>query len=32
MSLEQRVNIVGPICESADQLGTDRWLAADRRG
>lgn len=22
----RRVSIVGPICESADQLGTDRWL------
>jgi bifunctional diaminopimelate decarboxylase / aspartate kinase len=24
--LTQRVNVVGPICESADQLGVDRWL------
>ena len=24
--LSQRVNVVGPICESADVLGTDRWL------
>ena len=22
----QRVNVVGPICETADQLGADRWL------
>jgi diaminopimelate decarboxylase/aspartate kinase len=24
--MSQRVNVVGPICESADVLGTDRWL------
>ena len=24
--LSRRVNVVGPICESADQLGADRWL------
>jgi len=24
--LSQRVNVVGPICETADQLGGDRWL------
>jgi bifunctional diaminopimelate decarboxylase / aspartate kinase len=24
--LSRRVSIVGPICETADQLGTDRWL------
>jgi len=24
--LTQRVNVVGPICETADQLGADRWL------
>jgi diaminopimelate decarboxylase/aspartate kinase len=24
--LSQRVNVVGPICETADQLGADRWL------
>jgi diaminopimelate decarboxylase/aspartate kinase len=24
--LSSRVSIVGPICETADQLGTDRWL------
>ncbi len=24
--LTQRVNVVGPICESADVLGADRWL------
>jgi diaminopimelate decarboxylase/aspartate kinase len=27
-----RVNIVGPICESADQLGSDRWLPDTREG
>ncbi len=30
--LSHRVNIVGPICESADQLGADRWLPASREG
>ena len=24
--LDQLVNVVGPICESADQIGQDRWL------
>ena len=24
--MDQLVNVVGPICESADQLGQDRWL------
>jgi diaminopimelate decarboxylase/aspartate kinase len=24
--MSHRVNVVGPICESADQLGVDRWL------
>jgi diaminopimelate decarboxylase/aspartate kinase len=24
--LSHRVNVVGPICETADQLGADRWL------
>jgi diaminopimelate decarboxylase/aspartate kinase len=24
--MSRRVNVVGPICESADQLGADRWL------
>jgi bifunctional diaminopimelate decarboxylase / aspartate kinase len=24
--MSRRVNVVGPICESADQLGSDRWL------
>ena len=28
----QRVNVVGPICESADQLGTDRWLPQTEEG
>jgi diaminopimelate decarboxylase/aspartate kinase len=26
------VNVVGPICESADQLGADRWLPRCREG
>lgn len=26
------VNVVGPICESGDRLGTDRWLPACREG
>jgi diaminopimelate decarboxylase/aspartate kinase len=30
--LSHRVNIVGPICESADQLGADRWLPDSREG
>jgi diaminopimelate decarboxylase/aspartate kinase len=24
--MSHKVNVVGPICESADQLGVDRWL------
>jgi diaminopimelate decarboxylase/aspartate kinase len=28
----QRVNIVGPICETADQLGADRWLPPTEEG
>ncbi len=28
----QRFNVVGPICESADLLGGDRWLPATREG
>jgi diaminopimelate decarboxylase/aspartate kinase len=28
----QRATIVGPICESADKFGTDRWLPATREG
>jgi len=27
-----RVNVVGPICESADQFGTDRWLPSTEEG
>ena len=27
-----RVNVVGPICESADQLGSDRWLPDTKEG
>jgi diaminopimelate decarboxylase/aspartate kinase len=30
--MSHRVNIVGPICESADQLGSDRWLPASQEG
>ena len=30
--LSHRVNVVGPICESADQLGADRWLPDTREG
>ena len=30
--MSHRVNVVGPICESADQLGVDRWLPHTREG
>jgi diaminopimelate decarboxylase/aspartate kinase len=30
--LSCKVSIVGPICETADQLGTDRWLAPTVEG
>ena len=30
--MSHRVNVVGPICESADQLGADRWLPWTREG
>jgi diaminopimelate decarboxylase/aspartate kinase len=30
--MSHRVNVVGPICESADQLGSDRWLPVTREG
>jgi diaminopimelate decarboxylase/aspartate kinase len=30
--LSSRVSIVGPICETADQLGTDRWLPPTAEG
>jgi bifunctional diaminopimelate decarboxylase / aspartate kinase len=30
--MTQRVNVVGPICESADQLGADRWLPDTQEG
>jgi len=30
--MSHRVNIVGPICESADQLGADRWLPDSQEG
>jgi diaminopimelate decarboxylase/aspartate kinase len=30
--MSHRVNVVGPICESADQLGVDRWLPLCREG
>jgi diaminopimelate decarboxylase/aspartate kinase len=28
--MSHRVNVVGPICESADLLGADRWLPDTR--
>jgi diaminopimelate decarboxylase/aspartate kinase len=30
--MSHRVNVVGPICESADQLGADRWLPHTEEG
>jgi diaminopimelate decarboxylase/aspartate kinase len=30
--MSHEVNVVGPICESADQLGVDRWLPRTREG
>jgi diaminopimelate decarboxylase/aspartate kinase len=30
--LSQRVNVVGPICESADVFGSDRWLPPTAEG
>jgi bifunctional diaminopimelate decarboxylase / aspartate kinase len=30
--LSQKVTVVGPICESADQLGSDRWLPLTAEG
>jgi len=30
--MSHRVNVVGPICESADQLGSDRWLPRTAEG
>jgi bifunctional diaminopimelate decarboxylase / aspartate kinase len=30
--MSHRVNVVGPICESADQLGADRWLPRTQEG
>ncbi len=30
--MSHRVNVVGPICESADQLGADRWLPRTEEG
>jgi diaminopimelate decarboxylase/aspartate kinase len=30
--MSHRVNVVGPICESADMLGADRWLPDTREG
>jgi diaminopimelate decarboxylase/aspartate kinase len=30
--MSHRVNVVGPICETADQLGSDRWLPQTREG
>lgn len=31
-AMSHRVNVVGPICESADQLGADRWLPQTQEG
>jgi len=30
--LSRKVTVVGPICESADQLGIDRWLPPTEEG
>jgi len=30
--MSHRVSVVGPICESADQLGVDRWLPDTQEG
>jgi diaminopimelate decarboxylase/aspartate kinase len=30
--LTDKMTVVGPICESADQLGSDRWLPPTREG
>ena len=30
--MSHRVNVVGPICETADQLGADRWLPRTQEG
>lgn len=30
--MSHRVNVVGPICETADQLGADRWLPSTQEG
>lgn len=30
--MSQKVTIVGPICETADQLGADRWLPPTQEG
>ena len=30
--MSHRVNVVGPICETADQLGIDRWLPLTQEG
>jgi diaminopimelate decarboxylase/aspartate kinase len=30
--MSHRVTVVGPICESADQLGVDRWLPQTEEG
>ena len=30
--MSHRVTVVGPICETADQLGSDRWLPLTREG
>jgi bifunctional diaminopimelate decarboxylase / aspartate kinase len=30
--MSHRVSVVGPICETADQLGADRWLPQTKEG
>jgi diaminopimelate decarboxylase/aspartate kinase len=30
--LTDKVTVVGPICETADQLGSDRWLPSTEEG
>jgi diaminopimelate decarboxylase/aspartate kinase len=30
--LTDKVTVVGPICETADQLGSDRWLPSTAEG
>ena len=30
--MSRKLTVVGPICESADQLGIDRWLPPTEEG